>query len=70
MNIEMALKKKIGKLAGKIHTGKSRNDQVVTDFKLWIKNKLKVIILKINNIQTSIIKQSEINLKVIRLNPE
>ncbi|MFL2660976.1 MAG: argininosuccinate lyase [Alphaproteobacteria bacterium] len=65
MNIEMALKKKIGKLAGKIHTGKSRNDQVVTDFKLWIKNKLKIIILKINNIQTSIIKQSEINLKVI-----
>jgi argininosuccinate lyase len=37
MNIEAELKKKIGSLAGKLHTARSRNDQVVTDFKLWIK---------------------------------
>ena len=50
MNIEMALNKKIGRLAGKIHTGKSRNDQVVTDLKLWVRDKLKIIISKIKNI--------------------
>ena len=37
MNIEALLQKKIGGVAGKLHTGRSRNDQVVTDFKLWIK---------------------------------
>ena len=65
MNIEMALKKKIGKLAGKIHTGKSRNDQVATDIKLWIKKKLGYIILKIKKIQKTIIKKSENNIDVI-----
>ena len=38
MNIEALLHKKIGSLAGKLHTARSRNDQVVTDFKIWIKN--------------------------------
>ena len=37
MNIEVLLQKKIGSIAGKLHTARSRNDQVVTDFKLWIK---------------------------------
>tara|TARA_Y100001970_G_scaffold179726_1_gene218823 strand:+ start:9438 stop:10820 length:1383 start_codon:yes stop_codon:yes gene_type:complete len=37
MNVEMLLHKKIGNIAGKVHTARSRNDQVVTDFKLWIK---------------------------------
>ena len=43
MNIEALLHNKIGTLAGKLHTARSRNDQVVTDFKLWIKkNSLKI----------------------------
>ena len=37
MNIEALLHKKIGSVAGKLHTARSRNDQVVTDLKLWIK---------------------------------
>lgn len=65
MNIEMALKKKIGRLAGKIHTGKSRNDQVVTDLKLWVRDKLKIIISKIKNIQKSIIRKAENHINVI-----
>ena len=40
MNIEALLKKKIGSLAGKLHTARSRNDQVVTDFKLWSKKNI------------------------------
>ena len=42
MNIESLLFKKIGKVAGKLHTARSRNDQVVTDLKLWIKKESKI----------------------------
>jgi argininosuccinate lyase / amino-acid N-acetyltransferase len=35
--VEAALREKIGPLAGKLHTGRSRNDQVATDLKLWLK---------------------------------
>ena len=38
MNIENLLLKKVGKVAEKLHTARSRNVQVVTDLKLWIKN--------------------------------
>ncbi|MFL2679796.1 MAG: argininosuccinate lyase [Alphaproteobacteria bacterium] len=65
MNIEMLLAKKIGKIAGKIHTGKSRNDQVATDFKMWTKDSLKIIIKKIKEIQKTILKKSKQNLSVI-----
>ena len=56
MNIEMALKSKVGEIAGKIHTGKSRNDQVATDLKMWIREKLDEIIKRIKQIQKTIIK--------------
>ena len=65
MNIEMALKKRVGRLAGKLHTGKSRNDQVATDVKLWTKEKIKNVIKKLKKIQKTIIKKSESNLNVI-----
>ena len=65
MNIEMALRKRVGRLAGKLHTGKSRNDQVATDVKLWTKEKIKNVINKIKKIQKTIIKKSESNLNVI-----
>ena len=65
MNIEMSLKKKIGSLSGKIHTGKSRNDQVVTDLKLWTIEKLDILVKNIIDIQKAIIKKAEINFSVI-----
>ena len=65
MNIEMILKKKIGILSGKIHTGKSRNDQVVTDMKLWVKEKLKNLSKKISFLQKIIIKKAEKNIELI-----
>ena len=43
MNIESLLKQKIGSAAGKLHTARSRNDQVITDLKLWIKKNAKVL---------------------------
>lgn len=37
MNLESALADRIGPLAGKLHTGRSRNDQVATDLRLWLR---------------------------------
>src|SRR5918999_2315959 len=37
MNLEAALAERIGPLAGKMHTGRSRNDQVATDLRLWLR---------------------------------
>ncbi|QFT58951.1 Argininosuccinate lyase 1 [Sulfitobacter sp. THAF37] len=40
MNVEARLKEVIGEPAGRLHTGRSRNDQVATDFKLWTRDQL------------------------------
>jgi argininosuccinate lyase len=37
MNLESALAERIGPVAGKLHTGRSRNDQVATDLRLWLR---------------------------------
>ena len=62
MNIEMALKEEVGDIAGKLHTGKSRNDQVTTDLKLWVKEKTSLIIKKICKLQKVLIKNAEKNI--------
>jgi len=38
MNVESRLKELIGEAAGRLHTARSRNDQVATDFKLWVRD--------------------------------
>ena len=40
MNIEARLKDKIGDPAGRLHTARSRNDQVATDFRLWVRGQI------------------------------
>ena len=40
MNVEARLKQLIGEPAGRLHTGRSRNDQVATDFRLWVRDQL------------------------------
>ena len=43
MNLEAALAARIGPLAGKLHTGRSRNDQVATDLRLWLRRTVDAI---------------------------
>ena len=43
MNVEARLKEIIGEPAGRLHTGRSRNDQVATDFKLWVRDQLDAV---------------------------
>ncbi|WP_041535603.1 argininosuccinate lyase [Parvularcula bermudensis] len=43
MNVEGRLKELIGEAAGRLHTGRSRNDQVATDIRLWVRESLEAI---------------------------
>ena len=61
LNIEKALFEIIGASAGFLHTARSRNDQVVTDFKLWIKEASNKIIKDISVVMKNIIKKAEKN---------
>ncbi|MFH1384259.1 MAG: argininosuccinate lyase [Candidatus Omnitrophota bacterium] len=53
--IQNTLEKKIGVLAGKLHTARSRNDQVITSTKLYLKDKISVVIGKITNYQKALL---------------
>ena len=65
MNIESRLFELIGEDAGYIHTARSRNDQVVTDFKIWLKKANKEIIKNIDSINKNILKKAEKNIETI-----
>ena len=65
LNIEKKLFETIGSAAGYMHTARSRNDQVVTDFKLWVKDSSKDIIKNISIIMKSIIKKAEKNTETV-----
>ena len=64
-NIEKRLFSIIGEDAGYLHIARSRNDQVITDFKLWIKKGSEEIVKKLNNLIRSFLKQSETNINTI-----
>ncbi len=56
MNIESRLKDIIGDAAGKLHTARSRNDQVATDFKLWVREACDALEAKIDSVQSTLTK--------------
>ncbi|XP_065881105.1 argininosuccinate lyase, chloroplastic [Euphorbia lathyris] len=55
MNIEAALTDMIGEPAKKLHTARSRNDQVSTDFRLWCRDAIDRIMLSIKNLQIALV---------------
>ena len=65
INIEKRLFQIIGEEAGYIHTARSRNDQVITDFKIWIKSTNKEIRASIDKIIKGSIKLAERNINTI-----
>jgi argininosuccinate lyase len=65
MNIENRLFEIIGEDGGFIHTGRSRNDQVITDFKLWMRSSTNEIINILNDLIKIIIKNAEKNIETI-----
>jgi len=65
MNIEKRLFQIIGEEAGFVHTGRSRNDQVITDFKIWIKSATKEINVLLDNLIKNTLKLAEKNVYTI-----
>ncbi len=65
MNIEKMLHDEIGPVAGKLHTGRSRNDQVATDMHIYLKRKTVDIIKLVEEVQKSILGQAEANVETI-----
>jgi len=65
LNIENRLFQIIGENAGYLHIARSRNDQVITDFKLWIKKASAEIIKNLNYLIQSFLKKSESNIYTV-----
>jgi argininosuccinate lyase len=65
MNIEKRLFQIIGEEAGYIHTARSRNDQVITDFKIWVRTSTKEINITIDKVIKSTLKLAEKNIDTI-----
>ena len=65
MNIEKRLFQIIGDEAGYIHTARSRNDQVITDFKIWIRSATKEINLNLDKVIKSTLKLADKNINTI-----
>ncbi|MDO6484739.1 argininosuccinate lyase [Shimia thalassica] len=59
MNVEARLKEVIGEPAGRLHTGRSRNDQVATDFKLWVRDQMDAAIAGIEALIKALLAQAE-----------
>ncbi len=65
MNIESRLKDLIGDVAGKLHTARSRNDQVATDFRLWVREACDELAVKVENFQNTLQSLSKEHKKTI-----
>ncbi|MDP6109782.1 MAG: argininosuccinate lyase, partial [Rhodospirillales bacterium] len=59
MNIEARLSELIGDAAGRLHTARSRNDQVATDFKLWVRDELDALDSETEKLQATLIDRAE-----------
>ncbi|QJA06316.1 argininosuccinate lyase [Thermosulfurimonas marina] len=65
MNIEAALREKIGPLAGKLHTGRSRNDQVATDFRLYLRDEIREILRLLHDLRRALVEKAREGLEII-----
>ncbi|MBI2253256.1 MAG: argininosuccinate lyase [Proteobacteria bacterium] len=59
MNVEQRLKELIGEPAGRLHTARSRNDQVATDFKLWVRRACDEVAAEARNLVSALIDRAE-----------
>jgi len=65
LNIEDRLKDKIGEAAGRLHTGRSRNDQVATDFRLWVRDYLDNFDAQLTDLMTALLEKADENTDTI-----
>jgi argininosuccinate lyase len=65
LNIEARLTQIVGDAGKRLHTGRSRNDQVATDVRLWLISEIDLISALLNDLQKSLIEVAERNVEVI-----
>jgi argininosuccinate lyase len=65
MAIERRLEEKIGQIAQKLHTARSRNDQIALDMRLYLTEEIKIIISDLKNLQKTILLLAKAHLDVI-----
>ncbi len=65
LNVESRLREKIGDAAGRLHTGRSRNDQVATDMKLWVRGAIDALDVEMKDLQAALIDQADRNADTI-----
>jgi len=65
MNIENRLFEKIGTVAGKLHTARSRNDQIALDLRMYVKDVIKDVLSALKLLRNSFVEIAELNCKVI-----
>ena len=61
MNVESRLAEIIGDAAGRLHTARSRNDQVAVDFRLWVRNAIDALDGALKNLQKALVDQADKN---------
>jgi argininosuccinate lyase len=59
LNSERRLTEKVGPVGGKIHTGRSRNDQIAVDMRLWLRAEIEAIRLALRDVQAALVEQAE-----------
>ena len=65
LNIEARLKDKIGEAGGRLHTGRSRNDQVATDFRLWVREYVGLFQIQLTALIEALVEQADANADTI-----
>ncbi len=65
MNVEARLKELIGEPAGRLHTARSRNDQVATDFKLWVRDTLDQLIAQTEALMRALLAKAEAHAETV-----
>ena len=59
MNVESRLREKIGDAAGRLHTARSRNDQIATDFKLYVRDTIDTLVIQVQTLQLALVEKAE-----------
>lgn len=65
LNIEARLKDKIGEAGGRLHTGRSRNDQVATDFRLWVREHVELFQNQLTALISALVDQADAHADMI-----
>ncbi len=65
MHIERRLVEKVGEVGGKLHTGRSRNDQVALDLRLYLREETRTVAEQIRSVQRALVAQAESNIDTI-----